>query len=184
MRWANGTKRMITAGHCFYNVNSTQTNMGQGSISGVGAWPDYDIGEVSGSQYEGYVWTATTTKRKVSDGASPVVGGYYCTSGRTTGVKCNWEVTQLNVTMCFSGYPQCWKSLAAFKRYDDAHVDGGDSGGTFWTGTVGLDGELRAGVRGTISARFWDIYSFSWRSYATQYGRIATELGGSAYVPS
>lgn len=184
MKWSNGTKRMITAGHCFHDVNSTQTNMGQGSIDGAGGWPDYDIGQVSGSTYEGYVWTGTNSKRKVSDGANPVVGGYYCTSGRSSGVTCSWQVTQLNVTICWSGLPACSKSLAAFKRSDNAHVVPGDSGGPLWAGTVGLDGELRAGVRGVISGYFWDVFTSSWRSYATQYNRIVTEFGGTALVPA
>jgi hypothetical protein len=184
MKWANGTKRMITAGHCFHNVGSTQTNMGQGSISGAGGWPDYDIGQISGSTYEGWIWTSSDRKVKVSDGANPVVGGSYCTSGRSSGVVCNWEVTQLGVTICFSGMPACFKSLAAFKRFNDAHIIPGDSGGPLWVGTVGDGGQLRAGVRGVISGYFWDINTFSWRSYATQYNRIVTEFGGSADIPS
>ena len=182
MRWSNGTKRMVTAGHCFSGVGSHTTNMGTGAYGSY--FPDYDIATVSGSTYAGYVWTANTTKRPVSDASNPIVGWDYCISGRSSGVKCQWEVTQLGVTICyFNNYPGCAHSLAAFKRYDDSHILNGDSGGPLWLGTVSDTGALAVGVRGVISGFFWDIYTFSWRSYATQYNQIATQLGGSAFIP-
>lgn len=50
-------------------------------------------------------------------------------------------------------------------------------GGPLW---FSYSSPARAGVRGVISGYFWDISTFNWMSYATQYQSIANYYVGHA----
>jgi hypothetical protein len=170
---------MITAGHCF--PNGATTTIGQ-AIRSSAIYPYYDIEQISGKSYAGKIYDSSSTSLNVMSSGNPTIGGTYCTSGRTTGVYCNWKLRSLGVTICYTDPPQiCAHSLAGF---DDPalgkHVQHGDSGGPlwlYWNNTTGV------GIRGVVSGYFFDVYSGRYVSYATQYNRIATEFGGNAYIP-
>ena len=69
--------------------------------------------------------------------------------------------------------------LAAFNRPSGVPVQPGDSGGPLWLKYS--DGT--AGVRGVVSGRFWDITTFQYLSYATQYQNVADFYVMHAILP-
>ncbi len=167
----NNHRWMVTAGHC--NDNGVSTNMGT-IIREPLNWPYYDFETVTGHTYGPYIYDSPDLKRPVVNAQDPVVGASYCTGGRTSGTKCSWTLLSINNRICYNILPidsECTHKLAAFSRSDGIPVQPGDSGGPFW---YSYSSPNRAGIRGVISGRFWDVGSSSYYSYASQYQNIAT----------
>lgn len=99
MRWASGTRRMITAGHCM--TDGTVSSMGQ-VIRSASTYPYYDIEQISGSSYGGYIYDEDSGWATVMSAGKPTIGGTYCTTGDTTGIYCNWMLRSLGVTICYT----------------------------------------------------------------------------------
>jgi hypothetical protein len=158
----NGHQYMATAGHCY--SNGTTTNIGTASRPND-TYPFYDFEWIAGHLVSGNIYDSATTHRAVKNGWNPSVGSVYCATGRTSGFNCNWTIRRLDQTMCYGTNGECYHSLAAFDRPGGMSVLPGDSGGTLWFPYA--DGT--AGVRGVTSGRFWDITTFHYLSYATQY---------------
>lgn len=167
---------MVTAGHCF--PQGTVTNMGT-AWRPSDTYPFYDFEFITGHSYAGYMYDSATTRRPVKNASNPGVGYVYCTTGRTSGFNCDWTVRRLNQTMCYGKNGECYHSLAAFNRPSGIPVQPGDSGGPLWVKYS--DGT--AGVRGVTSGRFWDVGTFSWLSYATQYQQPADLNVMHAVIP-
>jgi hypothetical protein len=172
----NGHRYMTTAGHCF--PNGVTTNMGKAWRPGDG-YPLYDFEFITGHTVSGYLYDSSTHGRKVKNAINPGIGSVYCTTGRNSGFQCDWTVRRLNQTMCYGTNGECYHSLAAFNRPSGAPVQLGDSGGPLWLKYS--DGT--AGVRGVISGRFWDVGTFQWLSYATQYQQAADFYVMHAILP-
>ncbi len=164
-------------------TDGTVSSMGQ-AIRSSSIYPYYDIEQISGQSYGGYIYDEDLGWATVKHAGNPAIGGTYCTTGDTTDIFCNWKLRSLNVTICYTqDYPSgaCAHSLTGF---DDPatgkHVQPGDSGSPlwiYWNQTTGV------GIRGVVSGYFFDLPSGRYVSYATQYNRIATEFGGNAYIP-
>ena len=163
-----GNKYMTTAGHCF--EDNTMTNMGQVlRTTNNHPYPYYDVEIVFGHTYAGYVYDTSSTGRKVKNGTNPGVGNMYCVTGRAEGFQCNWTVQRLNETICYTNEPFCYHGLAGMTRPGGAPVQGGDSGGPLWY----KYSDFTAGVRGNVSGYFWDVGTFSWYSWVSQYLTVA-----------
>ncbi len=133
-------------------------------------FPYWDFELIYGHSYQGYIYDSATTKRPVTNAWNPAIGSSYCTTGRTGGVDCGWIVQRLDQTMCYADYPGCAHNLAGFNTPSGAVIQSGDSGGPLW---YKYSSPARAGIRGVLSGRVWDIWTFKWMSYATQYQTIA-----------
>jgi hypothetical protein len=165
-----GGRYMVTAGHCFND--GTSTNMGT-AWREAPAWPYWDFELISGHTYRPYLYDSGAYTRPVINAWNPSVGSKYCTTGRSSGIKCNWTVRSLNQTICYTqDYPSgaCAHNLAGFNQPTGGPIQHGDSGGPLW---YSYSSPARAGIRGVISGFFWDIWTFNWMSYATQYTTIA-----------
>ncbi len=169
---------MVTAGHCF--PDGASTTMGRVvRPSDGGPWPFYDAELIAGQRYAGLVYATPTTGRPVKNGTNPGVGNQYCTTARTSGFQCDWTIHRLNETICYPDQPSCFHGLAGMTRPSGVPVQSGDSGGPVWY----RYGDGTAGVRGVISGRFWDVGTFSWYSWATQYQPIASAWNMHAVTP-
>jgi hypothetical protein len=170
----SSVRKMAIAGHCI--LANESTNMGTGQ---TGAWyPDYDIALIRGSTYATGIWDSASTTRVVHDATNTTIGSKYCTTGRTSGFRCSWEVISRGVTICYTqGYPSgaCAHGLVGFVRDDRQPIEPGDSGGPLWKKYA--DGT--AGVRGVISGYFFD-YFYGFVSYATEYLVIHNQVGVTA----
>ena len=71
---------------------------------------------------------------------------------------------KINQTICFPGEPGCYHNLAEFYNAAEWYVQPGDSGGPLF---YSYSSPLRAGIRGVVSGRSWDLMQ-GWSSYATQ----------------
>jgi hypothetical protein len=119
----------------------------------------------------GHVPRQSNTGWPVKNAWNPGIGSQYCTTGRSSGFQCSWIVRSLNVTICYTeNYPGCAHNLAGFNSSSFGPIIPGDSGGPLW---YRYQSEYKAGIRGVISGRFWDVYTMNWMSYATQYQSIA-----------
>ena len=166
----SGTNYMVTAGHC--DSNGSSTNMGT-VWQDSQVFPYWDFELVYGHTYAGRIYDSANYSRPVVNAWNPSIGASYCTTGRTSGIRCSWTLRSLNVTICYtSGYPsgKCAHNLAGFNQPDGTPVQPGDSGGPLW---YSYSSPLRAGIRGVISGYFFDIGTLNWMSYATQYQTIA-----------
>jgi hypothetical protein len=174
-----GTKYMVTAGHCF--ANGTSTNMGTAYRESQ-AYPYWDFELIGDHTYGGYIYVDSSTGWPVKNATNPGIGNQYCTTGRSIGFRCNWTLRSLNVTICYTqDYPSgaCAHNLAGFNAPNQV-VQLGDSGGPLW---YRYGSEYKAGVRGVVSGRFWDIYTMNWMSYATQYKSIEAWYVANAVIP-
>lgn len=179
-RLANGQVVMVEAGHCFANAEITNFGIVQRVMS---IYPNWDVELILGHEYQGRICRTADLTQPVVNAFNPTVGVSYCTTGRSTGIKCDWTVTALNMTICYwQNYPSgaCAHNLAQFNTSDGDPIIGGDSGGPLWFRYTNPN---RAGIRGVISGYFWDVGSFQWRNYATQYVTIANLYGGGALIP-
>jgi hypothetical protein len=133
---SNGSRRLVTAGHCF-NESDRVFSPGNGNEIGTIAgrsFPDPDLATIVFKQYAAtiYVGGAVGAKAWVVGAANPVVGvKEYCRSGRKTHEKCGLEVLGLNGTKCTQG--NCTFNLI---RYRPTALGGwaqpGDSGAPFY----------------------------------------------------
>lgn len=168
---------MVTAGHCF--TNGQATNMGT-AVRESAAYPYWDFEFIKDHTVKGYVYDSATHVRPVSNAWNPSVGSTYCTTGRTSGVPCDWSLKKLNQTICWvPGFPDwsCQHNLAEFRRPSGLPVQPGDSGGPLW-----FKYSSTAGIRGIVSLSAWDPIE-GWNSFATQYQTIADYYRGVAIIP-
>ena len=133
---------------------------------------------LSGKTYRPYIYDSANYTRPVYNAWDPAIGSSYCTTGRSSGIRCGWTVRSLNNTICYSGnYPAgaCAHNLASFDKADGTPIQDGDSGGPLW---FSYSSPLRAGIRGIVSGRA--LWPTGWVSYATQYQVIADYYVGHA----
>jgi hypothetical protein len=174
----SGHRYMVTAGHCF--TNGTVTNMGTAVRPSQGdPWPYWDAELIRGHSYAGYIYDSCCSGRKVKNAGNPGVGSSYCTVGRNSGFKCGWTARVVNKTICFNDQPSCFHDLVGFTNSHGDIVQSGDSGGPFHY----RYSDVTAGIRGTITGYFWDVGSFAYWSYATQYSAPANFWVMHAVIP-
>ena len=164
----SGHRYMLTAGHCF--DNGVTTNMGTAVRPSQGdPWPYWDAELIRGHTYAGYIYDTCCAGQKVKNAGNPGVGSSYCTVGRSSGFKCGWTARVTGKTICFNNEPSCFHDLVGFTNSHGDIVQGGDSGGPFYY----QYSDTTAGIRGSITGYFWDVLSFAYWSYATEYGPVA-----------
>jgi hypothetical protein len=136
---ASGARWMVTAGHCFADGTSvnTESNLRQvGVVTGralasLGSGP-IDVEFLGGQSYSGRIYTGGVT----SSSSIPVVAagtayvGYtnYCHSGRTTGEQCGHTATSITAQVCTA--TGCKSPVIAYTG--GTVQQGGDSGGAFY----------------------------------------------------
>ena len=162
----SGGRYMVTAGHC--NPNGATTNMGTAWRESA-AYPYWDFELIGGHTYRPYVYDSLYYTRPVVNAWNPSVGSNYCTTGRTTGVVCDYTLRKLNQTICYIDISICAHNLAEIYRPNGSHIQPGDSGGPLW---FSYSSPLQAGIRGVLSGWSWDLFQ-GYSSYATQYATIA-----------
>jgi hypothetical protein len=134
-----GTRFMVTAGHCYANGQSvnTESNLRQVGVvqnrllASLGNGP-VDMELLGGQGYWGRIFTGGVT----SSTSLPVVGagtayvGYnnYCHSGRTTGEQCGHTATSISGQVCTQ--TGCKSPVIVYTG--GTIQQGGDSGGTFY----------------------------------------------------
>lgn len=171
----NNARSMVTAGHC--NPNGASTNMGA-VWRDPEVYPYWDFELVYGHSYQGRIYDSLNYTRPVVNASNPSIGASYCTRGRTSGTVCGYIVRKLNQTICYLDYPGCAHNLAEFYRSDGKIPQPGDSGGPLF---FSYSSPLRAGIRGVVSGRSWDLFQ-GWSGYATQYETIAAWYVGQAVL--
>jgi hypothetical protein len=136
---ASGNQWMVTAGHCFANGTSvnTESNLRQvGIVTGrtlasLGGGP-IDVEFLAGQPYAGRIFTGgvtSSTSIPVVSAGSAVVGyNNYCHSGRTTGEQCGHTATSVTAQVCTT--TGCKSPVIAYTG--GVVQQGGDSGGTFY----------------------------------------------------
>ena len=151
---STGARWMITAGHCFSNGASVNTESGANNegtvtartLASLGGGP-IDVEFLAGRSYSGRVFTGGV----FSSSSIPVVGagaafvGYtdYCHSGRTTGENCGHTATSISAQVCTA--TGCKSPVIAFTGGN--MIQGGDSGGAFYAKT-----STQAWIRGHVIA--------------------------------
>jgi hypothetical protein len=163
---SDGTRSMVTAGHCFSNGANVVTEVSgtaMGSVSGNGL-PSQDMELIGGKSYGSSIYVGgvdSTTSLPVVGSGDPVVGfSDYCHSGRTTGENCGHKATSVTAQVCTSS--GCKSPVIAFTG--GTLPQGGDSGSPFYvknsTGTnVWARGIVIAGDGTTSYAEKWSRIS-------------------------
>jgi hypothetical protein len=174
VKTASGARYMVTAGHCFANGTSVNTeanthwvgNVSNRLLASLGNGP-IDMELMSGSSYAGRIYTGGVT----SSSSGPVVAagtayvGYnnYCHSGRTTGEQCGH--TALSITAMVCTQTGCKSPVIAYTG--GVMSAGGDSGGAFYAkdsnGGIWIRGHVLAGDGVTG-------YAEPWLQVAAHYG--------------
>jgi hypothetical protein len=148
----NGIETMLTAGHCtsssYYNngslVGSQYTTSYPGNADIYGDWKLLYRHDYHPRTYSGGLSDQTTLFMSVADWGPPQVGQGICSSGSTTGQKCRFFVTAINLSVSFSGVQA--NQLFSMRHdstngpgWDTNGFLGGDSGGPCYyaSGTVG-----------------------------------------------
>jgi len=150
-----GNKWMVTAGHCFADGTSvnTESNLRQvgivtgRSLASLGSGP-IDVEFLAGQSYAGRIYTGGVT----SSTSVPVVAGgtayvgytNYCHSGRTTGEQCGHTATSTTAMVCTA--TGCKFPVIAYTG--GVVQQGGDSGGAFYA----KDANGGAWIRGHVIA--------------------------------
>jgi hypothetical protein len=134
-----GTKSMVTAGHCYANGTTVQTESGgqtYGTVSNrrlptvTGEAVDMEL--IGGQSYAGRIFTGGVTSSTsipvVAAGGAVVGYNAYCHSGRTTGEQCGHTATSINGQVCTQ--TGCKSPVIVYTG--GTIQQGGDSGGTFY----------------------------------------------------
>jgi len=168
-----GTRFMVTAGHCYANGTSVNTEsnlrtvgtVSNRALASLGSGP-VDMELLGGQAYAGRIFTGGVT----SSSSIPVVAagtafvGYnaYCHSGRTTGEQCGHTATSISAQVCTA--TGCKSPVIAFTG--GTLPQGGDSGGAFYA----KDGS-GAWIRGHVVASSSSTgYVEPWTQVANTYG--------------
>jgi hypothetical protein len=174
VKTSSGAKYMLTAGHCFANGTSVNTEsnlhvvgtVSNRALASLGNGP-IDMELMSGQSYSGRIYTGGVT----SSSSAPVVAagtayvGYtnYCHSGRTTGEQCGHTATSITAQVCTQ--TGCKSPVIAYTG--GVVQQGGDSGGAFYAkdsnGGIWIRGHVIAG-NGTTG------YVEPWTQVAAHYG--------------
>ncbi len=153
---ASGNRWMVTAGHCYANGTSVNTesnlhNVGVvtgRALASLGSGP-IDVEFLAGQSYSGRVYKGGVT----SSLSGPVVGagtayvGYnnYCHSGRTTGEQCGHTANSITAQVC----TQTGCKFPVIAYTGGVVQQPGDSGGAFYAkdsnGGVWIRGHVIAG---------------------------------------
>jgi hypothetical protein len=168
-----GGRFMVTAGHCYANGTSvnTESNLRQvGTVSNralasLGSGP-VDMELLSGQSYAGRVFTGgvfSTTSIPVVAAGNAVVGySNYCHSGRTTGEQCGHTATSVTAQVCTQ--TGCKSPVIAYTG--GTIQQGGDSGGSFYAKDAS-----GAWIRGHVIASSSTVgYVEKWDKVASRYG--------------
>ena len=168
-----GTRFMVTAGHCYANGTSvnTESNLRQvGTVSNralasLGSGP-VDMELLRGQSYAGRVFTGgvtSSTSIPVVSAGSAVVGySAYCHSGRTTGEQCGHKATSTTAQVCTAS--GCKSPVIAYTG--GVIQQGGDSGGAFYAKDAS-----GAWIRGhVIASSSTTGYVETWNKVASRYG--------------
>jgi hypothetical protein len=149
-----GVKVMVTAGHCWLNVDNMQVFSGLnlvGTYHRHYPWPDSDMAWVQdGSQtYSNslYVDPCCPTVRSVNAYWDAGVGSFVCLSGHVTLAVCGVEVLATNAFFCIGPF-LCIGNLTYGEKPGSTIAQPGDSGGPVYWQT----GAATAGISGTMIA--------------------------------
>jgi hypothetical protein len=169
-----GYKYMVTAGHCYANGTSVNTEANTHTVGTVsnrllaslGNGP-IDMELLWGQSYAGRVYTggvtSTSSAPVVAAGTAYVNYNNYCHSGRTTGEQCGHTATSITAQVCTQ--TGCKSPVIAYTG--GVVQQGGDSGGAFYakdsSGGVWIRGHVIAG-NSTVG------YVEPWTQVAAQYG--------------
>jgi hypothetical protein len=133
--------RILTAGHCQFNIGSTVYNAAQGNFTDtsrpVGSAASNDIGnnvdgELINSQSSDFIWLGpigpSTFTAYVVGSLNNVVGAQVCSDGGYGGEICGMTVQAANSCFTISPYYICHEDMAT-PPTASAHTIDGDSGG-------------------------------------------------------
>jgi hypothetical protein len=176
VKTASGYRYMVTAGHCYPNGASvnTESNLRRvGIVTGralasLGGGPR-DMELLYGESYAGRIFTggvtSTTSRPIVAAGSASANYNNYCHSGRTTGEQCGHTATSVIAQVCTA--TGCKSPVI---RYTGGTLSaGGDSGGAFYA----KDANGGAWIRGHV------IAGNSTEAYAETYNKVAAYYGVS-----
>lgn len=150
-----GNRWMVTAGHCYANGTSvnTESNLRQvgivtgRSLASLGSGP-VDMEFLAGQSYAGRVYTggvtSSTSRPVVAAGTAFVGFTNYCHSGRTTGEQCGHTANSITAQVCTT--TGCKSPVIAYTG--GVVQQGGDSGGAFYA----KDSSGGAWIRGHVIA--------------------------------
>ncbi len=168
-----GTRFMVTAGHCYANGTSvnTESNLRQvgvvqnRALASLGSGP-VDMELLGGQSYWGRIFTGGVTSNTsipvVSAGSASVGYNAYCHSGRTTGEQCGHTATSTTAQVCTA--TGCKSPVIAYTG--GTIQQGGDSGGAFYAKDAS-----GAWIRGhVIASSSTTGYVETWNKVASRYG--------------
>jgi hypothetical protein len=171
---SSGTRFMVTAGHCYADGTSVNTESNLRTVGTVqnralavlGSGP-IDMELLGGQSYWGRVFTGGVTSSSsapvVAAGTAYVNYNNYCHSGRTTGEQCGHTATSITAQVCTT--TGCKSPVIAY--VGGVVQQGGDSGGAFYAkdsnGGVWIRGHVIAGNSTTG-------YVEPWTQVAARYG--------------
>jgi hypothetical protein len=169
-----GTRFMVTAGHCYANGTTVQTEsnlrtvgtVSNRALASLGSGP-VDMELLGGQSYAGRVFsggvTSTTSNPVVAAGDASVNYNAYCHSGRTTGEQCGHTATSVTAQVCTG--TGCKSPVIAYTG--GTIQQGGDSGGAFYA----KDGNSGVWIRGhVIASSSTTGYVEKWTKVASRYG--------------
>lgn len=171
---SSGYRYSVTAGHCFADWSSVQTesqNNDYGIVLGrrlptvTGHAKDMEL--VYGKSYAGRIFTggvtSTSSARVVAAGTAYQGYTNYCHSGRTTGENCGHTATSINGQVCTQ--TGCKSPVIVFTG--GTIIQGGDSGSPFYA----KDSSGGAWIRGhNIASSATTGYVQPWTTVAAEYG--------------
>ena len=173
---SSGYRYMVTAGHCFINgatVNTESNLRREGLVTGralasLGGGPN-DMELLYGESYAGRVFTggitSSTSRPIVAAGSASAGYTNYCHSGRTTGERCGHTATSVTAQVCTATgckFPVIMYTGGVVQQ-------GGDSGGAFYA----LDSNGGAWIRGHV------IAGNATTGYVETYNKVAARYGVS-----
>jgi len=136
----------ITAGHCTAAIASWNDPNGSYYGPSIGAsFPGNDYGLIrndGGLAQPGDVNLYNGSYQDITNAADPAPGMSVCKSGSTTGLTCG-TVYQVGMTICYA--EGCVYNMAQ----SDAYVQPGDSGGSWFSGSVAVG--ITSGMGGGFS---------------------------------
>jgi hypothetical protein len=163
-RRSNGTKVVITAGHCVEGfpdiLDANGTHIGKGSAT---RFPSVDMGLMTVDAEDtqrAYVDTRKGTTVAITGMSKAPVGTSICKAGNTTGWTCG-TITHYNQSVRYSGETTTTTGLAR----STVCTEGGDSGGAYISGntaqglTSGGPGNSECGYnQGANATGFYSFY--------------------------
>jgi hypothetical protein len=170
-----GQRFMTTASHCFGLGQAvfTPTNrfvgtvVQRGQLGSIFPWDNRDTELIGGSSYAGriYVGGVFSSTSKGVVGASDPVPGFtgYCTSGQTSGERCNLTVQSTEAIVCTPQTACVWPVIS----YTGGAPIPGDSGGPMYI----------PGAADQVFARGTMIATDGVTGYAEKWSRMSAGFG-------